>query len=82
MNPTATAAAKSAASSFPVWPLLTAVLVVLKLLGLITISWLWVFSPLWLPLALVLAVLAGIAAVALIVFLVGALIAGVKLKSK
>lgn len=55
--------------SLPVWPLLTAVLVVLKLLGKISISWLWVLSPLWLPLALVLLVLLGIGIALLVAFL-------------
>ena len=32
--------------------LLTIVLIVLKLLGLITISWIWVFSPIWIALLL------------------------------
>jgi membrane protein YdbS with pleckstrin-like domain len=32
---------------------LTVVLFTLKLIGTITISWWWVFSPLWIPMALV-----------------------------
>lgn len=36
---------------------LLVVFVVLKLVGVITWSWLWVLSPLWIPLALVLVVL-------------------------
>ena len=31
--------------------------IVLKLCGVITWSWLWVLSPLWIPIALVLAIL-------------------------
>lgn len=34
--------------------LLTIVLVILKAFEIITISWLWVFSPIWIPLVLVL----------------------------
>lgn len=34
--------------------LLTIVLVILKAFEVITISWLWVFSPIWLPLVLLL----------------------------
>ena len=33
--------------------LLTIAFIVLKLCGVITWSWLWVLSPLWIPLALV-----------------------------
>lgn len=36
---------------------LTTVFVVLKLAGLITWSWWWVLSPIWLPLAVIVAVL-------------------------
>lgn len=36
--------------------LLTIVFIVLKLLDKITWSWLWVLSPLWIPLILVLAI--------------------------
>jgi hypothetical protein len=39
-------------------PLLCAALIVLKLLGKITISWLWVLSPIWIPLCILLPVLA------------------------
>ena len=74
MNRTATNVAKAAAPSLPVWPILTATLVVLKLLGLISIGWLWVFSPLWIPLALVFSVLGVIALVALVLFLIGLLV--------
>jgi hypothetical protein len=45
--------------------LLTIVFVVLKLLGKITWSWWWVISPIWIPVGLVLVLVAfiGIAAV-------------------
>lgn len=42
------------------------VFLVLKLVGVITWSWLWVFAPLWIPLAILLAVLlVGIVIVAI-----------------
>jgi hypothetical protein len=50
--------------------LLGAVLVVLKLLGKIRISWFWVLAPFWLPWALVLGFTALIAA---IIFIAGLL---------
>lgn len=37
--------------------LLTIVLVVLKVLGYLDLGWIWVFSPLWIPLGLVAVVL-------------------------
>lgn len=37
--------------------LLTIVFIVLKLVGKISWSWLWVLSPLWLPVAIVLLIL-------------------------
>jgi hypothetical protein len=37
-----------------IWPLLCAVLIVLKLLGKITLTWGWVFAPVWIPLCIVL----------------------------
>ena len=52
--------------------LLTIVFIVLKLLGVISWSWLWVLSPLWIPLALV--------AIPFLIFLVLLLIARAKNK--
>lgn len=43
--------------SLPLW-LLTLVFTILKLTGVITWSWLWVFSPVWVPTAIGLAFLA------------------------
>lgn len=40
----------------PILLVLTLVLVVLKLSGAITISWWWVFSPIWIPLLIALLV--------------------------
>ena len=37
--------------------LLTIALIVLKLLGKITWSWLWVLSPMWLPIVIVIAII-------------------------
>ena len=33
------------------------VFITLKVIGVITVSWIWVFSPLWLPLALLVAMM-------------------------
>lgn len=41
--------------------LLTIVFIALKLIGVITWSWLWVLSPLWLPVVLVILFLVFIA---------------------
>ena len=38
---------------FPLLGLLTCVLIVLKLMGLITISWWWIFAPLWIVIVIV-----------------------------
>lgn len=63
--------------TFPIWAILCAVLVVLKLTGYVEIGWLWVFCPLWGPIASVLAVLfAGllIAGVVVLCVLVSSLV--------
>ena len=44
--------------------LLTIVFIVLKLLGVITWSWWWVLSPLWISVALVIVLVAVIALIA------------------
>jgi hypothetical protein len=49
--------------------LLAIVFITLKLCGVINWSWWWVLSPLWIGLALVLLILAGIAIVTLIALL-------------
>lgn len=56
-------------SSFPVMALLGAVLVVLKLLGKITISWLWVLAPFWIPWLIAIAFLMLFALVGLLALL-------------
>lgn len=37
---------------------LTLIFIVLKLVGVITWSWLWVLSPIWIPIVLILGALA------------------------
>lgn len=49
---------KQASSGAPLLLLATVLLGVLKTAGLIAISWWWVFSPLWIPVAVFLAVIA------------------------
>jgi len=49
--------------------LLCIVFVVFKILGNITWSWWWVFSPIWLPTLLILAILLVIGIIAIIVAL-------------
>lgn len=48
--------AQTQSTSIGVVPILTVVFVLAKLFGYTDMSWLWVFSPLWLPLAIILAV--------------------------
>lgn len=49
--------------------LLTIVFIVLKLCGVIKWSWLWVLSPLWIGIALVLAIFAFIFGIAALVIM-------------
>lgn len=44
-------------------PLLSVLFIALKLTGYVTWSWLWVLSPLWIPMALVTAIVLGCLAV-------------------
>lgn len=44
-------------------PLLAVLFIALKLTGYVTWSWLWVLSPLWIPMALVTAIVLGCLAV-------------------
>ena len=46
--------------------LLGAVLVVLKLLGKISISWFWVLSPFWLPWAILFSIMVGLGLIAVL----------------
>lgn len=58
------------APTLPIGGLLGITLIILKLCGVISWSWLWVLSPFWIPLALCLAIFGGIV-------LVGAIVAGI-----
>ena len=60
-------------SSFPVFGLLGAVLVVLKILGKITLTWKWVLAPFWIPALIGL----GIFGVIMLFVIVAAIIAAV-----
>lgn len=44
--------------------LLTIVFITLKLIGMISWSWLWVLAPIWIPIALVLGIMGVVALVA------------------
>ena len=52
-------------------PLLTVILVTLKLTGVIDWSWVWVTSPIWIPIALALLILFIALGVVLILFTIG-----------
>jgi CHASE2 domain-containing sensor protein len=52
-------------------PFITLILVSLKLTGVINWSWLWVTSPIWIPIALALLILFIASGVVLILFAVG-----------
>ena len=64
MSNSATATASSGGIGFA--GLLTIVFIVLKLCGIITWSWLWVLSPIWIGAALAIAILIIIGIIALI----------------
>jgi hypothetical protein len=50
--------------------LLTIVFIILKLVGVIQWSWLWVLCPIWIGFGIFLVVVVGIGVVALIVYLI------------
>jgi uncharacterized membrane protein len=52
-------------------PMITLILVILKLTGVINWSWVWVTSPIWIPIALVLFILFVALGVVLILFAMG-----------
>lgn len=52
-------------------PLITLILVILKLTGVIDWSWVWVTSPIWIPIALIFFILAVALGVVLILFAMG-----------
>jgi hypothetical protein len=52
-------------------PLITLILVILKLTGVIDWSWVWITSPIWIPIALVFFILTVALGVVLILFAAG-----------
>jgi hypothetical protein len=52
-------------------PFITLILVILKLTGVINWSWVWVTSPIWIPIALIFFILAVALGVVLILFAMG-----------
>jgi hypothetical protein len=52
-------------------PFITLILVILKLTGVIDWSWVWVTSPIWIPIALLFFILAVALGVVLILFAMG-----------
>jgi hypothetical protein len=52
-------------------PLITLILVILKLTGVIDWSWVWVTSPIWIPIALLFFILAVALGVVLVLFAMG-----------
>ena len=52
-------------------PLITLILVILKLTGVIDWSWVWITSPIWIPIALVLFILFVALGVVVILFAMG-----------
>lgn len=54
--------------------ILTLLLIALKLAGMTTLSWVWVFSPLWMPVALVLAMVFAFVSFILILAIVMSII--------
>ena len=52
-------------------PFITLILVILKLTGVIDWSWVWVTSPIWIPIALVLFILFVALGVVVILFAMG-----------
>lgn len=54
-------------NSFPVMGILGVILIVLKLLGVIHLSWLWVLAPFWIPLVISLGFIVFVLVIALII---------------
>lgn len=68
---------------------LTTLFIVLKLLGIVSWSWVWIFSPIWIPIAICLVIwllvfsfIIVIGVLLGIVFLIGASIALIKYELK
>jgi len=64
------ASAGAASSGIGFGGLLTILFIGLKLTGYITWSWIWVLSPLWIPLAFVIGLIAVIGLICLLISLV------------
>lgn len=56
--------------SYPIFAILGCVLIVLKLLHLIDISWILVLAPFWIPWAIILSILCVIGIIGVIAFVV------------
>jgi hypothetical protein len=52
-------------------PMITLILVILKLTGVINWSWVWVTSPIWIPIALLGIILFFVLGIVLILFAMG-----------
>jgi hypothetical protein len=52
-------------------PMITLILVILKLTGVIDWSWVWITSPIWIPIALILFILFVALGVVVILFAMG-----------
>ena len=57
---------KTAGTGISFLGLLQIVFIVLKLCGVISWSWLWVLSPLWMPIAIIIAIFALVLLVSLV----------------
>lgn len=57
-----------------IYLLIPIILIVLKALGLVELSWLWVLSPLWIPLGICLALAVLVLVVLVIVAVIGLVI--------
>jgi hypothetical protein len=54
-----------------------AILTILKAVGIVSIPWVWIFSPLWIPFAVAGIIIAGMFGLALISLVIGFLLFGV-----
>lgn len=66
MSKQATSSAQASSSGIGFSGLLTIVFVVLKLLNVISWSWWWVLSPIWIPVVLILVILIVVGIIAFI----------------
>lgn len=56
----------TSAGGVSIFTVLTLIFVVLKLVGVIEWSWIWVFSPIWIPIALCFVIIVPIVIIAII----------------